>query len=598
MNIKLRSLVFLLATLLFLNVLTAAAGAEKSIFGIFEISEKSVTQSNASPEDAKAILETIKRSWECYLKLDGGGYSEIFTKDALRFNQRSMKIQHGRREISDGMKTEWQYFERPGGVISEAIKACDVSITINGAEGKKTAAVTYQLDLTGGARWKYDDQGIVFSMLVQNDGKWNIAYYADSWGLDIGGSTGVFEYDFVHPANDIDRAANLYKDLMGEPEKLSKDEAVFDLAGGKFILEKISKDGFSTIHKDKSNGYAIIYVSDIEKIKARLIDAEAEFIAGTDKKYIMKGQDQRIIVLDPAENILVLQQRNFRSTEQKDDPKIKIADNSVSGAKEPFGKAAVAIQENWLKMDAKKIAGRCAGKRAWLDDTRRKDRGFEDGGDDLEKNLHSKYWNKYDNGPKGLLADMTISDLKISDHSGMTLVSFIRDLRGTGSHSYNEKSLVTQLFNTPEKCLMTMATAYKDNGNRLVTDLDYSGYPATDLKASQEFYQKTLSLGKPYTDSGWRGFWGAGAVFGIFTADPEKDGIPVKRSCNGYISFWTPSAEKVLRYAKEHNLGLPVIPSINSAAGITKEPGYSQAVISDTEGNLTVFTEYSGKKKK
>jgi len=598
MSFRSNSLLFLLAAFMFFNIITAAAGAEKSVYGTFDISEKSVTQSNASPEEEKTILETIKRSWEFYLKLDGGGYSEMFTNDALRFSQRSMNIQHGQKEISNGMKTEWQYFERPGGVISEAIKACDVSIAINGAEGKKTAAVTYQLDLTGGARWKYDDQGMVFSMFVQNGGKWNIAYYADSWGLDIGGSTSPFDYDFVHPVSDIERAANLYKGLLGEPEKLSKDEAVFDLTGGKFILEKMSKDGFSTIHRDKSNGYAIIYVADIEKIKARLIVDEAEFIAGTDKKYIMKGHDQRIIVLDPAENILVLQQRNFKSTEQKDDPKIKIADNSISTAKEPFGKAAVAMQENWLKMDAKKLAGYCAKKRAWLDDTRRKDRGLEDGGYNLEKYMPVKYWNKYDNGPKGLLADMTISDLKISDHSGITLVSFIRDLRGTGSHSYNEKSLVTQLFNTPENCVMTMITAFKDNGARLVTDLDYSGYPATDLKTSQEFYQKTLSLGKPYTDSGWRGFWGSGAVFGIFNADPEKDRIPVKRSCNGYISFWTPSAEKVLRYAKEYNLGLPVIPSINSAAGITHEPGYSQAVISDTEGNLTVFTEYSGKRKK
>jgi len=125
--------------------------------------------------------------------------------------------------------------------------------------------------------------------------------------------------------------------------------------------------------------------------------------------------------------------------------------------------------------------------------------------------------------------------------------------------------------------------------------LDYTGYPVNSLTESERFYTRILKLGKPYTDDSWRGYWSNYTVFGIYQSSINDDGIPIANKSNGYISFWVKSAKNTYDYMMGQGSLFPVIPAINSASGIDLSPGYSQVLATDTEGNVVVFTEYSGR---
>ena len=126
----------------------------------------------------------------------------------------------------------------------------------------------------------------------------------------------------------------------------------------------------------------------------------------------------------------------------------------------------------------------------------------------------------------------------------------------------------------------------------MVHELDYTGYPVTDLEAGEHFYSKVLGLGKPYEDTDYWGWWSNFGVFGIYLTNPEEDQLPKPARCNGYVSFWVSSAKEAQAYAAKHGSSFPVIGAINSQAGITKEPGYTQLYTTDSEGNGLLFTQY------
>lgn len=63
------------------------------------------------------------------------------------------------------------------------------------------------------------------------------------------------------------------------------------------------------------------------------------------------------------------------------------------------------------------------------------------------------------------------------------------------------------------------------------------------------------------------------------------------------MSFWVRSAEETYNYIKKENVDFPQIDAINEKQGIDTQPGYKQVVSTDSEGNLVIFSEYSGKKK-
>ena len=126
--------------------------------------------------------------------------------------------------------------------------------------------------------------------------------------------------------------------------------------------------------------------------------------------------------------------------------------------------------------------------------------------------------------------------------------------------------------------------------------LDYTGYPVTSLPEADRFYRRTMDLGSPYPDTGYRGFWSSFSVFGIYVADRPTDGLPRPRESNGYVSFWVDSADDVYAYLQSQGSQFPHIPAINDGPGIDEQPGYRQVLATDSEGNGVVFTEYTGRR--
>jgi catechol 2,3-dioxygenase-like lactoylglutathione lyase family enzyme len=112
---------------------------------------------------------------------------------------------------------------------------------------------------------------------------------------------------------------------------------------------------------------------------------------------------------------------------------------------------------------------------------------------------------------------------------------------------------------------------------------------------SERFYREKIGLGQPYTDEDWYGFWSRHAVFGLHKATRATDHFPVPRQANGHPSFWVASARKIVAYLTAQGSTFPVHPSINDRAGLDPQPGYVQVLSTDSEGNLILFTEYTGR---
>ena len=98
------------------------------------------------------------------------------------------------------------------------------------------------------------------------------------------------------------------------------------------------------------------------------------------------------------------------------------------------------------------------------------------------------------------------------------------------------------------------------------------------------------------SDEGWYGWWSSGAVYGVFEASPEEDGLPVHGRANGYASLWVKSASDVANLVRVRGGGFPHIPAINDKAGVDHQPGYAQATCTDLDGNVFLATEYTGRR--
>ena len=176
------------------------------------------------------------------------------------------------------------------------------------------------------------------------------------------------------------------------------------------------------------------------------------------------------------------------------------------------------------------------------------------------------------------------------------IINYHRKLTGSGSHPFKETAWVSQIFESGSKNSKLIASyiVRANNTNAPVMELDYTGYPVSSLGEAEKFYTNTLILGKPYKDAAYRGYWSNNSVFGIYTTKLKRDGLPRPHKTNGYVSFWINSAEETHAYLKKNGSTFPKIPAINTRVGVDKQPGYTQILATDSEGNGLLFTEYPG----
>ncbi|MCX7012138.1 MAG: VOC family protein [Candidatus Sumerlaeota bacterium] len=574
----------------------AARSSEEKGEVRFEPAE--LVSSNASAVDAAAITACIQSSWERYLSQDIPGYTALFAPDATRMSQRSSSLQQGREAIAAGMPREWEAFERPEGVITEKMTIQRAEFTVDAPTAATAATALYWVSVSGGARWSYTDEGLVFQTFARMDGSWKITHQTDAWSLDyeIGqqtpGTSRRFEFDYVYPVKDLKRAVEFYTPVLGAPEAVEADRASYNLKGVRFLLDANDLDGHAVIENGLPSGYAILYVDDVAAERDRLKAAGVEFLAGTDATLKTRSSDSYAIGLDPSKNVFVLMQRNFTAAKAAAPP-----EPSGFNGDDPYIQAARKIATAWLRTDAATLSACHGANGRWFDDTRLTTRGMERGKDGIASALPTLYRSKYDRTPEGLIASMEASSVRVRAVGPRTLVSYAMKLAGTGVHPFQETAFVTQVFESPTSIAHTFIVA-NNRPAAMALELDYTGYPVVDLKGAERFYTNVMDLGEPYTDQGYRGYWSSFAVFGIYVARPQRDsGLPRARQSNGYVSFWVHSAEEACAYLQQHGAAFPKIPAITSTSGIDKEPGYIQVAGTDSEGSLVIFTEYTGRRK-
>jgi len=592
--IKITLYYIIISLMLMLSITSVSAtgkrGQPKSL-GQFSFPVNPIVTGNSDAADD--LRETIVAFWQDYLRMDTPKYLNRFTPEAIRLSGRAGARQSGRAAIQAGMPAEWDAFERPQNRIAEQMTVERAEFHIDG----NVATAIYWLAVAGGSLWEYTDQGLVFQAFVKQDENWLVAHHTDTWTLDYDvdaqqpGAGATVDFDFAYPVNDLSRAIKFYTPLLGTPEVVTSTRVVFNLKGGRFILETSTWGGRARVRKNLPNGYALFFVADAESTAEQITQVSE---IGALQKI---GTDTYYTGLDADENFFLIWEKDFDMTTDAVPTVTGFPSSSSSlrietNLSTPTA-AAHQVMQAWLAMDAETLKTRYAPNGTWFDDTRLKHRGQERG-THIAPALQTVYWSQYDHGQQGMMAHLEVRNVHTRAFGTQSIVSYDMQLTGQGPHPFRDSAWVTQVFNRKNQVLHTLIVD-NNRSDALVLELDYTGYPVQDMNAARRFYTKTLRFGEGYADESYYGFWSNHAVFGLYEAGPEEDNLPQPRQANGYMSFWVHSAKETYAYLKQQGRNFPIIPAINDKQGIDAQPGYTQVVTTDSEGNLIIFTEYSGR---
>lgn len=551
--------------------------------GQFNFSVVPIVTGEGSAHDVAELRKEIISFWQAYLQLDARNYLDKFTPDALRLSSRAATRQMGPTEIQAGLAAEWEAFERPNQRIAEQMVVTRAEFNLSG----EVATALYWVDIEGGVRWNYSDQGLIFQVFTKQDAEWKIVHHTDAWSLDYDvaaqrpGQGKTVDFAYAYPVKDLARAVQFYTPLLGKPESVTANRASFNLKGGHFLLETSDWRGAARLRNNLPNGYALFQVNNVAAEVARLAEAEVEFT-------ILSGgnrADKYAMGFDADQNLLILWEKNFKTATD--------ITPTVSGFPDKFAAQwAKRMMQAWLTMDVDTLT-EYTSEGTWFDDTRLKHRGLERG-KRIGTALQTVYWSHYDHHDAGLAAKLEVSHFQQRRLDSRYLISYDMKLTGMGAHPFRDSAWVTQLFDEQGQALHTFIVD-NNHSTHPVLELDYTGYPTQDIDTARKFYKNMMKLGEGYHDDGYYGFWSNHAVFGLYEADPEQDHLPQPHRANGYMSFWVRSAKEVHEYLKQNGSTFPVIPAINDRKGVDKQPGYTQVVATDSEGNVLIFTEYSGR---
>jgi ketosteroid isomerase-like protein/catechol 2,3-dioxygenase-like lactoylglutathione lyase family enzyme/predicted enzyme related to lactoylglutathione lyase len=549
---------------------------EKSYrLGGVKFKRKHIASCRASTDDARAIVHTILALHDAWIRQDIDGYLAMSTADVTRLSQQSGEIQFGHAEVRKRLPEEWRAFER-GAAIDMNMRIKRLELAVDG----DTATAIYEVEVSGGKRWDFDDHALYFQAFVRTGDGWKLTYQTDSWNLDFdadGAANAAVEFDYVYPVRDLRRALAFYQPLLGEPEFVSDMRAGFNLGGARFFLDAGNLHGYARIQQGLPNGYAEVHVQDLRAEMTQWQRSGVVFLT----KVEARGSDIYALAQDPAGNVFVLVERNVSTSETQATvaPTISVE----AGAPRDILFAVEGLMGAWLCMDEHALAAKANTNIRWFDDSRCKTRRIGTG-------VKSIRWEGYDRSSAGLMAKMDIAELRVKPLGSRQIVSYQMTLAGTGPHPFRERSMVTQLF---EGGRATQSFIVSSEAARAhVLSLDYVAYPVPKLRACEDFYTGVMRFGKPYRDEDWRGYWSSASVFGIYVASPADDGLPRAGQTNGYASFWIKSAQETYQYLRQADAAFPLIEAISNRSGIDREDGYTQIYATDSEGNGVVFTEY------
>ncbi|HMZ59305.1 MAG TPA: hypothetical protein PL048_11050 [Leptospiraceae bacterium] len=560
---------------------------------ILDLNEE-LNDSELNDKNTEELAELIRDYWESYLKMDKDSISEYLSDNVRKMSQRNRKLLDGSEAVLEDLPDEWTAFERPDHLISEKMTICHINIWADDESSPKYAIVSYWVDIEGGVRWYYTDQGLVLQVFKKVDGDWKLVLQTDGWATDYDwdekapGEEPTFIFDYAYPVKDLDRAVKFYTPILGEPDYVTDTQAYFGLKDPGFILDSSGLFGYSEIKKDLCNGYGVIYVTNLEKEIEKMKEAEVEFLEDTDSEPKKWKEDLFVIIKDAAGNIILVLERKYSSDE---------GDSEVKGFDEDseYVEAAKAVAEAWMGKDTETISSYVGKKGFWFDNSKLTNRGVHEGSEELTENLKKQYWKNLDYTEDGIIGIWEAENIKEISLGDYTIVTYERSLEGSGNHPVKVSSFVTHIFESPNKLKFTFInnSTVKDS---MALEVDYTANPVLSIKDAEEFYTEQLKLGELYDDEGWLGYWSNNAVYGVYKVD-KGDKLLHDEKSNGYVSFWIRSAEETNKYLKKMDVKFPLIESINTKKGVDAQHGYVQVVCSDSEGNIVLFSEYTGRRK-
>jgi hypothetical protein len=546
--------------------------------------------------------------------------------------------------LGPALTDEWNEFERntQGEIVETlAIQGFEIISTnydmTSPTNSPVIAVVRYSAQTKGGIRWKYTDQGFIMHVLQRsmsssssssNSEQWKTRYVFDTWSLSYNylkptkQSKATFTFDWVHPVQvSISKARTFYDVILGNPDFFSSTFASYSLRGGNFHLISTNANPpiflpntMAQVKPNLPNGYAIIhqpnYVDSIKTLRqqhdgAILFDGNATTGIG--------GGDQFVAVQDSAGNVLVVKDFNFNNN-----IKNCISKTSAVPVVQGFGggnnNIPLRIAKAWIMQNSTEIINLHQLKTgSWFDSTRVLVRGPIQVGKELSRIL-TLDWASYDKilfciaepgvtgGNNGWVdASWVAASIPITVEltSTISLVIYDRILQSNGlaNHPFKERAHIAHLIDlTTNKILQTCMGNAAARKTGIVKSFDYSAYPVQDMNRGEHFYRSDMGFTSSYTDTDWLGFWSTDSVFGIYKSKTKRDGIPVKGKTNGYLSLEVRNVslayEMVVTNNNKFQTTFPLILAINSKKGIDVQPGYTQLVCTDIDGNVVVFTSY------
>ena len=557
---------------------------DKSLWGNLIINKVGISGNYQNTNDKDEILRTIEnyhRSW-----LDGNDHEirKLLDDDIIRF--RSSTSTYGLSSTLDRIRNESRG-ERPSGYLSSMqLEIDDIYIT-----GEKNFAIAlYAVGIRGGARWEYSDLATILQVFQKDNDRWKIISHIESFKLDnnivskppesVPNRRAPFTFDFVYPVKDLKRAIEFYTPLLGAPEIITSTKASFRVRDSYFELDSQPIDERIKIIDGNANGYAVINVDSLNKIKNQIDKS-----VNADLKIIPCEGNLCLVTEDLSGNITVWRERNpiatSRSIPEIVEPKIKDSSRIYAKSKEAL--------TAWAENNSSKLIQMQASNALWIDDAF----GIAKGSKEIEHALMSR-WKVFDRGLNGIDANLTIQNfksIKMYNHF-LSYLEISVEMKTNPKGSYD--FFLMQVWNENDEDLKLHSTFIAEKRrkkNTPVNSMDYTAYPVHDLGKDGRYY-KNLFGSEPYRDDNWFGFWSTTSVFGLVGPLSNDSWQPVPHKGNGYADLSIRSADEVYEYLKNRRSIFPVVEGIGDTSGIDPQPGYNQILAVDSEGNLINFSQY------
>ena len=557
---------------------------DKSLWGNLIINKVGISGNYQNTNDKDEILRTIEnyhRSW-----LDGNDHEirKLLDDDIIRF--RSSTSTYGLSSTLERIRNESRG-ERPSGYLSSMqLEIDDIYIDSE----KNFAIALYAVGIRGGARWEYSDLATILQVFQKDNDRWKIISHIESFKLDnnivskppesVPNRRAPFTFDFVYPVKDLKRAIEFYTPLLGAPEIITSTKASFRVRDSYFELDSQPIDERIKIIDGNANGYAVINVDSLNKIKNQIDKS-----LNADLKIIPCEGNYCLVTEDLSGNIIVWRERNpiatSRSIPEIVEPKIKDSSRIYAKSKEAL--------TAWAENNSSKLIQMQASNALWIDDAF----GIAKGSKEIEHALMSR-WKAFDRGLNGIDANLTIQNfksIKMYNHF-LSYLEISVEMKTNPKGSYD--FFLMQIWNENDEDLKLHSTFIAEKRrkkNTPVNSMDYTAYPVHDLGKDGRYY-KNLFGSEPYRDDNWFGFWSTTSVFGLVGPLSNDSWQPVPHKGNGYADLSIRSADEVYEYLKNRRSIFPVVEGIGDTSGIDPQPGYNQILAVDSEGNLINFSQY------